>query len=87
MSMEEGRPTSVRPLTMSSPITDDEMVRDESAPPLMTERPDNSLPQNGQHLSKHDDNDGLIVPLDELVALEKERGGPLASADVENTRL
>jgi len=78
MAMEEGK---VEPLAMSNPVPDEEIVRDEAAP--MLERANPSLPVNGggQHLNKHDDDDGWVVPLDELTGLDRNL------PDVENTRL
>lgn len=77
MAMEECK---VEPLAMSNPVPDAEIVRDEAAP--MLERANPALPANGggQHL-KRDDDDGWVVPLDELTGLDR------SLPDVENTRL
>jgi len=77
MAMEECK---VEPLAMSNPSPDSEIVRDE-APPML-ERANPALPANGggQHL-RHDDDDGWVVPLDELTGLDR------SLPDVENTRL
>ena len=79
MSAEEGR--STRPLAVSNPITDAEIVRDEAVP--MQECPNPALPHNGggQHISKHDDNEGWVTPLDQLDPVEQN------VPEVENTRL
>ena len=79
MAMEEGRPEE--PMSASNPAPDSEIVRDE-APPML-ERANPALPSNGggQHLTKHDDDDGWVVPLDELTGLDRNL------PDVENTRL
>lgn len=71
----------VEPLAMSNPVPDAEIVRDE-APPML-ERANPALTSNGggQHLNKHDDDDGWVVPLDELTGLDH------SFPDVENTRL
>jgi len=78
MAMEECK---ADPLVMSNPVCDSEIVRDE-APPML-ERANPALPANGggQHLNKHDDDDGWVVPLDELTGLDRNL------PDVENTRL
>jgi len=78
MALEECK---VEPLSMSNPVTDMDIVRDEAPP--MQERANPSLPVNGggQHLNKQDDDDGWVVPLDELTGLDRNL------PDVENTRL
>jgi len=79
MSMEECRPT--RQLTASNPITDDEIIRDEAAP--MQECPNPALPRNGggHHISKDDDNNGWIIPLEDCSYIDQN------SSVYENTRL
>jgi hypothetical protein len=77
MDMEAGR--KGRPGSVSSPIPDDEIVCDE-APMLERENPALTRNGGGQHISKFDD-DGWVVPLDELSG--NEQGQP----EVENTRL
>jgi len=78
MALEECK---TEPMSMSSPVPDTEIVRDEAQP--MLERANPALPSNGggQHLNKHDDDDGWVVPLDELTGLDRNL------PDVENTRL
>ena len=78
MSLEEGR---TRQLVASNPMSDDEIVRDEAAP--MHECPNPALPYNGggQHISKYDEDDGWVVPLDELNGLHQH------VPSIENTRL
>ena len=68
-------------MAMSNPVPDSEIVRDE-APPML-ERANPAMPLNGggQHLNKRDDDDGWVVPLDELTGLDR------SLPDVENTRL
>jgi len=82
MAMEECR-AEAAPLSQSNPVPDSEIVRDE-APPPMQERPSAALPLygGGEHLQRHDDDDGWVVPLDELAGLD-----PRRFPDVENTRL
>lgn len=78
MSLEEGR--AIQPLSASNPIPDNEIVMDETP---MQECPNPSLPVNGggQHISKYDDDDGWVVPLEELASLEQ------TAPEIENTRL
>jgi hypothetical protein len=75
--MEEGRP----PIAASNPITDAEIIRDEATP--MLECPNPALTHNGggQHINKYDDDNGWVVPLDQLTGLDQN------VPDIENTRL
>eukprot|EP00914_Ancora_sagittata_P019477 GHVO01038931.1.p1 GENE.GHVO01038931.1~~GHVO01038931.1.p1 ORF type:complete len:649 (+),score=84.42 GHVO01038931.1:207-2153(+) len=66
------------PTVVENPISDEEMTRDE-VPMLEHAHPAYTPNGSGQHL--RDDEDGLIVPLDQMTAAE------LARPELENTRL
>ncbi|ELT94730.1 hypothetical protein CAPTEDRAFT_207988 [Capitella teleta] len=66
------------PTVVENPISDEEMTRDE-VPMLEHAHPAYTPNGSGQHL--RDDEDGLIVPLDQMTAAE------LAQPELENTRL
>ena len=78
--MEECRPARHQ-MTASNPISDDEIIRDEATP--MQECPNPSLPRNGggQHISKDDDDDAWVTPLEDYNGIEQN------SSVFENTRL
>lgn len=75
--MEEAREA---PTAVSNPIPDAEMIQDE-APMQERENPAVTPNGGGQHISKADEDNGWVVPLDELSKAEKEK------PEVENTRL
>ena len=75
--MEEGKK---QPVMMASPISDDEIKRDE-APMLEKDNPAVTSNGGGQHISKLDEENGWVVPLDQLSKIE------LDQPEVENTRL
>ena len=65
---------------MENPLPDSEIMRDEAP---MTERDNPAMTSNGGggHLSKKDDDNGWVVPIDELSKAEKEK------PEVEDTKL
>lgn len=77
IAMEEAREG---PVAVSNPIPDAEMIQDE-APMQERENPAVTPNGGGQHISKADEDNGWVVPLDELSKAEKEK------PEVENTRL
>jgi hypothetical protein len=92
MALEEASSYKKQPIVMSSPFSDEELVKGEaprlsSTPPpsgpevavvqpqVMSERDDPAVTRNGggQHISKDDEDNGWVVPLDELSKDEREQ--------------
>ena len=74
MKMEEGD----NPVVINNPATDEEIMKDE-APMLEHENP--ALTSNGSHPLKKDEDNGWVVPIDQLTQEEKEK------PEVEDTKL
>lgn len=77
ITLEEGVTV---PMEASSPITDAEIVKDE-APMQEVENPAVTPNGGGQHISKDEEDNGWVVPLEELSKTEKEK------PETENTKL
>ena len=76
--MEEGKKQHP-PTVIENPLSDEEITKDE-APMLERENPAVSPNGGGQHLKREEDN-GWVVPLDQLSDAEKQK------PEVENTKL
>ena len=79
IAMEEGTKKKHPTMVIENPLPDDEITRDE-APMLERENPAVSPNGGGQHLKKEEDN-GWVVPLDQLTDAEK------SEPEVANTKL
>lgn len=79
LAMEAGHGKK-RPIVHENPLPDSEIMRGED---LMVERENPAVTSNGggQHISKKDDDNGWVVPIDELSKAEKEK------PEVEDTKL
>ena len=67
------------PLVMENPVPDEEITKDE-VPMVERENPAVTPNGGGQHISKKDEDNGWVVPLDELSKAERDQ------AEVENTK-
>ena len=77
--MEEGR-SKKRPMAVENPLPDEEITKDEGP---MVERDNPAMTSNGGggHLSKKDEDNGWVVPIDELTKSDKDK------PEVEDTKL
>lgn len=78
--MEQGRKKKPLKGGIESPIADEEIVRAEA--PMMVERQNPSVANgSGGHISKKDQDNGWVVPIDQLTKKEKSK------PEVEDTKL
>ena len=81
MTMEEGKKGKKKPpMVIENPVSDEEITRDE-APMVERENPAVTPNGGGQHISKKDEDNGWVVPMDDLSKEERDQ------AEVENTKL